>query len=109
MTAVEPYVRVCALAELEQAGVVGVFVGGQPIVVVTHDGEIFALRDACSHADVPLSDGDVYGGGIECPAHGSCFDLRTGAPTRLPARRAVPTFPVRVDGDDVLVQIAPGG
>lgn len=107
MTALQPYVRACGLAELRDTGVVGVVLGGEPVVVVEDGGEVFALRDVCSHAEVPLSDGDVHAGAIECSAHGSCFDLRTGAPTRFPARRPVPTYPVRVDGDDVLVRLGP--
>ena len=68
-------------------------------------GEVFALLDVCSHADVALSEGDVEDGLIECWLHGSLFDLRTGEPTGLPATRPVPTFPVTVEGDDVLVQM----
>ena len=51
------------------------------------------------------SEGDVEDGHIECWLHGSLFDLRTGAPTGLPAVRPVPTYPVTVEGDDVLVQM----
>ena len=52
-----------------------------------------------------LSDGEVEGCAIECWLHGSTFDLRTGKPTTLPATEPVPVYPVRVDGDDVLVDV----
>jgi 3-phenylpropionate/trans-cinnamate dioxygenase ferredoxin subunit len=79
------------------------------IAVVDFDGELFAIEDVCSHAEVPLSDGEVeeFEGAptIECALHGSCFDLRTGEPTNLPATEPVPVYPVRVEGDDVLVDV----
>jgi 3-phenylpropionate/trans-cinnamate dioxygenase ferredoxin subunit len=74
-------------------------------VVRTEDGEIYAIDDTCSHADVSLSEGDVVGCEIECWAHGSRFDVRTGEPDELPAMTPIRTYPVRVDGGDVLVDI----
>ena len=68
-------------------------------------GEVFALFDECSHAEVPLSEGEVEDGTVECWLHGSRFDLRTGKPTGLPATEPVPVYPVRVDGDDVFVAV----
>lgn len=75
------------------------------LAIVRHDGELFAIRDECSHARVPLSEGDVDDCTIECYLHGSRFDLRTGAATNLPATQPVPVFPVRLDGDDICVDI----
>ncbi len=74
-------------------------------VVRTEDGEVYAIDDICSHADVSLSEGDVVGCEIECWAHGSRFDVRTGAPDVLPAMIPIRTYPVRIDGDDVLVDV----
>ena len=53
----------------------------------------------------PLSEGEVDGYTIECWLHGSCFDLRTGQPTAMPATVPVPVYPVKIEGDDVLVSI----
>ena len=61
-----------------------------------HGGELFALSDVCSHAEVPLSEGEVYDRTVECWLHGSWFDLRTGAPTGPPATEPVPVYPVKV-------------
>ena len=70
------------------------------------DGDDFyAIHDECSHAAIPLSEGDVEGCLIECWLHGSTFDLRTGKPTTLPAFEPVPVYPVRVEGDDLLVDV----
>ena len=66
--------------------------------------------DVCSHAEVALSEGEVTFDDkgtpeIECWLHGSAFDLRTGKPSGLPATRPVPVYPVKIEGDDVLVSL----
>jgi 3-phenylpropionate/trans-cinnamate dioxygenase ferredoxin subunit len=98
-------VRACSLSDVPDEGAIRVELGGRPVCVARSGGEVFALLDICSHADVALSEGDVEDGKIECWLHGSLFDLRTGQPSGLPATRPVPTFPVTVEGDDVLVQM----
>ncbi len=95
------------LSELAEDSAVRVELAGQPVCLARSGGEVFAISDVCSHADVALSEGDVEDGKIECWLHGSLFDLRTGQPTGLPATRPVPTFPVTIEGDDVLVQMEP--
>ncbi len=71
------------------------------------DGIFLAVDDICSHAESSLSEGevDVDMETIECPRHGSTFDLRTGQPKSLPATVPIPTFPVKVDGDRVLIDL----
>jgi 3-phenylpropionate/trans-cinnamate dioxygenase ferredoxin subunit len=97
--------RACALSELPQEGALGVQVGDVPVAIVRAEGEIYALRDMCSHEEVPLSEGEVYDHTVECWLHGSCFDLRTGKPTGPPATQPVVTYPVKIDGDDVYVSL----
>lgn len=104
------YVRACSVASLRDESAIGVEIrppAGEDIAVclVKTQGEIFAISDICSHADVNLSDGDVDDGTIECWLHGSRFDVRSGRPTGLPANRPVPTYPVKIDGDDILVAL----
>jgi 3-phenylpropionate/trans-cinnamate dioxygenase ferredoxin subunit len=72
----------------------------------TADGAVYAIGDLCSHEQVELSDGDLDGCEVICPAHGSCFDVRTGKPDGLPATEPVPTYPVSLDGDDIYVEIS---
>ncbi len=100
-----PYVLACRLEELADDKAVGVEIDGIPVCLAKTEGEVFAIYDVCSHADVPLSEGEVEDGTVECWLHGSRFDLRTGHPTGLPANRPVPTYPVKIDGDDVLVAV----
>jgi 3-phenylpropionate/trans-cinnamate dioxygenase ferredoxin subunit len=99
------YVRACSLADVPEDGALGVDVGGEPVAVVRTGGEIFALRDVCTHAEVPLSEGDIYDHTLECWLHGSCFDVRTGEPTGPPATEPVATYPVKTEGDDVYVAL----
>ncbi len=93
MSETSTFVRVCALADVPEQGAIGVQVGDEPIAVVRVGGEVFALRDVCSHEEVPLSEGEVYDHTVECWLHGSCFDLRTGASTGPPADQARPDLP----------------
>ena len=105
--------RVCALSEVPEPGSLRVELDDVDIAVVRFEGEVFAIEDVCSHAEVPLSEGDVeeFHGAptIECWLHGSCFDLRTGEPTNLPATEPVDVYPVRVEGEDVLVDTESDG
>ena len=98
-------VRACGLSDVPEEGAIRVELAGRPVCIARSGGSVFALSDICSHADVALSEGDVEDGKIECWLHGSMFDLATGEPTGLPATRPVPTFPVTVEGDDVLVEM----
>lgn len=80
-------------------------VAGVPVSIVRIGDDVFAIHDTCSHQDYSLAEGMVWDCAIECALHGSMFDLRTGAPSSLPATTAVPVFPVRRDGDAVLVDV----
>ena len=99
------WTRACALSELEDDKPFSAEVGDELVALVRHEGELFAIRDECSHGRVMLSLGEVEDTTIECFAHGSRFDLRTGEPLELPATRPVPVYPVQVEGDDVLVDL----
>ena len=99
------YVRVAALSELEEDTPRRVDLNGTPVSLVRTDGEVFAVNDICSHANVSLSEGEVDDCTIECWLHGSRFDLRTGAPIGLPATKSVPTYPVTVIGDEIFVNV----
>jgi len=99
------FVRACGLSELEPETPLRVVLGDVPVSIVLAEGEVYAINDICSHANVSLSEGEVEDCSIECWLHGSSFDLRTGKPNSLPATKPVPVYPVRVEGDDVLVSV----
>ena len=97
--------RVCALSDIKEPGSLRVELPDIDIAVVRFEGDVYAIEDKCSHADVPLSEGEVCDGTVECWLHGSRFDLRSGHPTGLPATQPVPVYPVKIDGDDVCVAV----
>jgi 3-phenylpropionate/trans-cinnamate dioxygenase ferredoxin subunit len=97
--------RLCALADLKAGVPLRVELDDLDVAVVQADGEVFVIEDVCSHAEVPLSDGDVQDCTIECSLHGSRFDLRTGKPTGPPAVRPVPVFATSVVDGDVYAEL----
>lgn len=101
-------ISVCKLAELPQGEMRLVEVDGRKIGVFhCGDGELRAIEDRCSHDDGPLAEGefDPAACTVECPRHGSLFDITTGKPKTLPAYRPVETFEVRVEDDDVKLEL----
>ena len=96
----------CAVSDVPDGTAHRVVLDGRAIAVVHTSGEWFAILDQCSHADVPLSEGEVDGCTLECWLHGSRFDLRTGKPSGPPATQSVPVYPVSVEGDTVFVTVA---
>ena len=105
MAEVAQFVRACSLADVPDGGAVRVLLDGVPVAIVRSDGEVYAIHDVCSHANVALSEGEVDGRTIECWLHGSRFDLVSGRPTSLPATQPVPVYPVKIEGDDVYVAL----
>ncbi|KQO39028.1 non-heme iron oxygenase ferredoxin subunit [Aeromicrobium sp. Leaf245] len=83
-----------------------VTVDGVDIALVRDGDDVYAIRDECSHAAIPLSEGEVEGCEIECWLHGSRFDVRTGSPLNLPATEAVPTYHTTITDGRVLVDVS---
>jgi len=78
---------------------------GRRMALVRIGDAFFAVDDECSHEDYSLAEGEVWADEcqIECPRHGSTFDLRTGEPCSLPATQPIAVYDVAVDGDTVSV------
>jgi 3-phenylpropionate/trans-cinnamate dioxygenase ferredoxin subunit len=100
-------VRVCATADVVSPSSRRFDVEGERLCVVHIEPDWYVIGDRCSHAEASLAEGDLWVDEceIECPKHGSTFDLRTGEPQALPATKPVPVYEVRVEGDDVLVTL----
>ena len=78
---------------------------GHAICLIRVGGEVYAIEDRCSHADFPMSDGDMVDNHvIECPLHGAQFDVRTGSALELPATEPIPTYAVEVVDGHVWVR-----
>ena len=97
--------RACALADVPEGGAVRVEIGDLPVCLVRTGGHVYAIHDVCSHAEIPLSEGEIEDTTVECWLHGSRFDLRTGKPTGLPATEPVPVYDTKIEGDSVLVEM----
>lgn len=67
--------------------------------------EVYAIGDRCSHAEASLSEGELYGTEVECPRHGSAFDVTTGEVLGLPATRPVPVYRVAVEDGTVYLEV----
>ena len=100
------FVRACRVADVAPESAIPVEIAGTELAIVHSDGQFYAIADECSHAAIPLSEGDVGDGEIECYLHGSRFDLRTGEPIGLPATEPVAIYRCRVEGDEVLVDVS---
>ncbi|MFC9772749.1 MULTISPECIES: non-heme iron oxygenase ferredoxin subunit [unclassified Pseudarthrobacter] len=97
---------VCSANDIKVKQALRILIDDYPVAVVRDSmGDIHAIGDTCSHADISLSEGDVEGCAIECWGHGSQFDLRSGQPLQLPAYEPVPVFAIELDGDDVYVDV----
>ena len=106
-----PFVAAAPLADVPDGGALAVDIDGEEVVLVRDGDDVYAVRDECSHASIPLSEGDVTVSSagsceIECWLHGSRFDVRTGTPLNLPATEAVPTYSTQIEGDTVMVDLS---
>ncbi len=80
---------------------------GHRLAVFRIGGDFYAIGDRCSHAEASLSEGELFGYDVECPRHGSEFDVRTGRPASLPATRPVPVYQVKVEAGRLMVLLEP--
>ena len=98
-------IRVAALADLPDGRGVRLDVGDHRIALFRLGGDVCAIGDRCSHAEASLAEGEVVDGAVECPRHGSEFDLTTGRPSSFPATKPVPVYEVDVAGGDVYLTL----
>ena len=108
ISSVTETLTVCSLEDLPAGDMRLIEADGRKIGVFhAGDGELYAIEDRCSHDDGPLAEGefDAAACTVECPRHGSLFDLRTGKPKTLPAYVPVETFEARVEDGDVKLEV----
>ena len=100
--------RLCRVDDLTPGTARRFDLGRHRIALVRIGDDFYAVGDRCSHADFSLSEGEVWPDEleIECWKHGSTFSLKTGEPQSLPATRPVPVYDVRVEGDEVWVELS---
>jgi 3-phenylpropionate/trans-cinnamate dioxygenase ferredoxin subunit len=100
-------IPVCALSELPPGSMRLVEHEGTKIGVFNCEGTLYAIEDRCSHDDGPLAEGefDAATCTVECPRHGSLFDLTSGRPKTLPAYAPVRTFATAVADDTIVLEV----
>ncbi len=99
------FVKAAKVGDVPPGQVKVVEVGEEDVALCNVGGEIYAVAKVCTHDDGPLGEGYLLGDEIECPRHGARFNVRTGEVKTLPAIIPIPTFEVRVEGDDIWVDM----
>ncbi|MGM9487341.1 non-heme iron oxygenase ferredoxin subunit [Ideonella sp. YS5] len=92
-------------AELPTDDVMGLLVNGRDIAIYTVGSEVYATDNVCTHGQARLCDGFLEGHEIECPLHQGKFDVRTGRPTCDPVTEPVRSYPVKIEGQRVYLQL----
>ena len=98
-------VEISSLDQLPRDRGVRVKVGDHRIAMFRIGDDVYALGDRCSHAEASLAEGEIWDGTVECPRHGSEFDLKTGVPGSLPATAPVAVYDVSVEGGTVFLTL----
>ena len=91
------------MGELSPGEMKYVAVGDDQVLLANVEGTIYACDNVCTHAFAPLAEGDLYGEQVECPLHGSVFNVATGDVIDPPAVESLRAFQVRMEGRDILV------
>ena len=99
------FVRVAAKSEIAPETSKLVEVAGKKIAVFNVNGTFCAIEDTCTHKGGPLSEGEVEGDEVTCPWHGATFNIKTGEATGGPAPEGVPCYKIRVEGDNVEIEV----
>ena len=98
------FVKVADTKDIPPSKMKEVQVDGENICVANIEGKYYAIGSICTHEGGPLADGTLEGYEVECPWHGSKFDVRTGEVTSPPASEPEPAYEVKVDGNNILIK-----
>ena len=100
----ENFVKVAEVKEIAPSSMKAVEVESEKVCIINSEGTFYAIGNVCTHVGGPLDEGTLEGYEVECPWHGSKFDVRTGEPTKPPAVRGVPKYEVKMEGNNILVR-----
>jgi 3-phenylpropionate/trans-cinnamate dioxygenase ferredoxin subunit len=98
------FVKVANAADIEDGQRILVEVDDVIVAIFKVDGEFYCIEDVCTHDGGPVAEGALDGFEIECPRHGALFDIRDGRALTMPAVVPVPTYQVKVEGDEIFVE-----
>ena len=99
------FVTAANISEIPVGQLKSVQIQGKPLLICHTAEGFYAIDDTCTHDDGPLGDGWLDGNAIECPRHGARFDVATGRVLCLPAAVPIRSYPVKVEGDAVKVNV----
>lgn len=100
------YVTVASATEAPDEGELELFdVNGTPVTVANVEGQLHGFSDTCSHAECSLAEGELEENQVVCPCHGGSFDVTTGEVMAFPPKQKIATFPVRIDGDELQIDV----
>lgn len=100
----EKFVKVAETKDIQASQMKAVEVNGEKVCVVNVEGRFYTIGNVCTHVGGPLAEGKLEGYEVQCPWHGSKFDIRTGKVVRPPAMRAEPTYEVKVEENNILIE-----
>jgi glycine betaine catabolism B len=98
------FVKVAEGKDIQPSTMKAVEVNGEKICLANVEGKYYAIGNVCTHLGGPLAQGKLEGYEVQCPWHGSRFDIRTGKVVRPPAMRSEPTYEIKVEDDNILVK-----
>ncbi|MGQ0550285.1 MAG: Rieske (2Fe-2S) protein [Armatimonadota bacterium] len=100
-----PSFKAAKVSDVPEGGAKAVDVGGVAVALFHRPDGWYAIEHTCPHRGGPLAEGEVEDHMVTCPWHGSQFDVRTGALISPPATRPVRAFPVKIEGEDVTIDV----
>jgi 3-phenylpropionate/trans-cinnamate dioxygenase ferredoxin component len=98
------FVKVARVSDIPPGERMLVDFAEETLAIFNVGGDFYCIADVCTHDGGPLAEGPIEGFAVECPRHGARFDVRNGAVLAMPAVVPVPTFAVKVEGDDLYVE-----
>jgi nitrite reductase/ring-hydroxylating ferredoxin subunit len=99
------FVKVASVDDIPSGEALQVEAEGLTLALVRANGDVYCVQDVCTHEQAFLSEGFCENHEIECPLHGSIFDIRTGEVKSLPATEPLKTYPVKVEDGAILVDV----
>ena len=100
----EGLVKIGETKDIQSSQMKAVDVNGERVCVTNIEGKYYAIGNVCTHMGGPLAEGKLEGFEVQCPWHGSKFDVRTGKAVRPPAMREEPTYEVKVEDNNILIK-----
>jgi 3-phenylpropionate/trans-cinnamate dioxygenase ferredoxin component len=97
------FVHLASLKDLQTRKLICVKTDSHRILLALAEGAVYAVDDMCTHEDASLSKGSLHGDCVKCPLHGSRFRLSSGEALDEPAEEALNTYPVDIEGDNIMV------